>query len=314
MTPSEPATAIFQGAEGNRLVADVHGEADGTKPAVLLLHGGGQTRHAWDETAERLSRAGFIAYSLDQRGHGDSDWVSSAKYAFQDFSEDAALVAEALARRSPAPPLIIGASLGGVAAMLAESRAEKRGLGSLFSAIVLVDVTPRIDREGAARIQEFMRADLDSGFDSVRHAAETVSKYLPHRPRPRSHDGLKKNLRLYPDGRWRWHWDPALMEGRRAVSNDPSQTEAELIAAARSIRIPVLLVRGASSELVHEVHVKEFLELVPHALTVDVAGARHMVAGDRNDAFSNVILDFISKVATDRAGRLAFPERAEAET
>ena len=86
----EAATALFTGAAGNRLVADVYGESG---QAVLLLHGGGQTRHAWRHTAERLARGGATAYALDQRGHGDSEWVGDGHYHFTDFAADAAAVA-----------------------------------------------------------------------------------------------------------------------------------------------------------------------------------------------------------------------------
>ena len=68
-----------------------------------------------------------------------------------------------------------------------------------------------------------------------------------------------------------------------------------LIESAKAITIPTLLVRGGSSELVHEAHVREFLELVPHADYIDVAEARHMVAGDSNDTFSDAVLDFVVK-------------------
>lgn len=291
MTGPEPATAVFTGTEGNRLVGDVYGDKG---PVVLLLHGGGQTRHAWGDTARRLARAGWVAYALDQRGHGDSEWVASGNYDFRDFGDDAAVVADALARTYGSRPVVIGASLGGVAGLLSEGKAEQAGRGSVYSALVLVDVTPRVDRGGVDKIQEFMRANAVHGFDSIVQAADSVAGYLPHRPKPRSLDGLKKNLRLHPDGRWRWHWDPKFMDGARAVGNNPALIEALLIEAARIIRIPALLVRGAFSELVQEAHVKEFLELVPHAQSIDVAGARHMVAGDRNDAFSHVILDFLA--------------------
>ena len=63
-----PATATFIGAAGNKLVADVFGDSGSP---VLLLHGGGQTRHAWYKTAEEIARKGHTAYALDQRGHGD---------------------------------------------------------------------------------------------------------------------------------------------------------------------------------------------------------------------------------------------------
>lgn len=287
----EPAIAIFKGVAGNRLVADVYGE-DG--PPVLLLHGGGQTRNAWRETAERLARSGSVAYALDQRGHGDSDWVAG-HYAFTDFAEDVTVVADALAARAGMRPKVIGASLGGIAALLAEGKAERDGRERVFSALVLVDITPRVDLGGVAKVQGFMRAHADEGFASIAEAADAVAAYLPHRPRPRSHEGLKKNLRLYPDGRWRWHWDPQFLDGRRSVGPQREAIEQALVEAARRIEIPALLVRGSSSELVHEAHVKEFLDLVPHAEYVDVAGARHMVAGDRNDAFSQAILEFLGR-------------------
>ncbi len=276
-----PAKAIFTGASGNRLIADVFGESG---PSVLLLHGGGQTRHAWRKTAERLAQAGWTAYALDQRGHGDSEWVADAAYAFADFAADAVAVADAL-----------------IAALLAEGEAEKSGRGSLFSQLVLVDVTPRVDSAGIDKIQGFMRAHGE-GFRSVAEAAEAVAAYLPHRPRPRSHQGLKKNLRLYPDGRWRWHWDPRFMDGPRGGASKRQGLEEALVAAARRIAIPALLVRGGASELVQEAHAQEYLELVPHADYVDVAEARHMVAGDSNENFSAAILEFLGRNAGEAPG------------
>jgi pimeloyl-ACP methyl ester carboxylesterase len=288
----QPATAMFKGAAGNRLVADVYGDAG---QPVLLLHGGGQTRHAWRRTAEHLGRAGATAYALDQRGHGDSEWVDGGHYAFKDFAADAAAVAATLTARSGKPPIAIGASLGGIASLLAEGEADRAGTGPVFAAIVLVDITPRVNREGVAKIRGFMRERADEGFGTIAEAADAVAAYLPHRPRPRSHEGLRKNLRQHPDGRWRWHWDPAVLRGERSFAIDHRILEQALIEAAKAITIPALLVRGGSSELVHEAHVREFLDLVPHADYIDVAEARHMVAGDSNDRFSDAVLDFVAK-------------------
>src|ERR1044072_779864 len=156
-----------------------------------------------------------------------------------------------------------------MAALIANSQPDKP---QHFSALVLVDITPRVDVEGVSKIQGFMRAKLREGFGSIAEAADAVAAYLPHRPRPRSHEGLKKNLRLHPDGRWRWHWDPRFLEGRRRVGPGGGLGEPTLVEAARRITIPALLVRGASSELVQKAHAKDFLELVPHASYVDVSG------------------------------------------
>jgi pimeloyl-ACP methyl ester carboxylesterase len=274
----------------NKLAADVYGEVG---DPVLLLHGGGQTRHAWRKTAEEIARKGRVAYALDQRGHGDSDWIENGAYAFRDYAADARTVADALAARAGKRPIAIGASLGGIASLLAEGAAENEGR-NVFSALVLVDITPRVDLAGVEKVTGFMRAHSKEGFASIAEAADAVAQYLPHRPRPRSYEGLKKNLRLSPDGRWRWHWDPRFMETRGPSMRQ--ETQAALIEAARRLKIPALLVRGAASELVQEAHAREFLELVPHAEMADVSGARHMVAGDRNDSFSAAILDFMGRL------------------
>ncbi|MBV9261905.1 MAG: alpha/beta hydrolase [Pseudolabrys sp.] len=280
---------MFSGAARNRLMADVYGESG---LPVLLLHGGGQTRHAWRKTAEEIAQSSRTAYALDQRGHGDSDWIESGAYSFDDYAADAGTVARTLVERSGHKPVVIGASLGGIAALLAANNKKK---GDAFAALVLVDITPTVDLSGVAKVQGFMRAHARDGFGSIAEAADAVAQYLPHRPRPRSHDGLKKNLRLHPDGRWRWHWDPRFLEGPHRIDDGRMKVQQELKAAAAGLRIPVLLVRGGSSELVQETHAQEFLALAPHAEYADVSGARHMVVGDRNDQFSAAILEFLSR-------------------
>lgn len=280
---------IFQGAEGNRLVGSEMGSGDRT---VLLLHGGGQTRHAWTRTARGLAQAGWRAVMLDQRGHGDSAWVESGAYAFPDFGADAAAVARRLgAEHGSAAPVAVGASLGGIAAMLALAEPGE----AVFSGLVLVDIVPRMDPRGVDHIQGFMRARAAEGFASVEEAAEAVAAYLPHRPKPASLDGLKKNLRLHADGRWRWHWDPRFLDGPRPVAAEWERAEATLLSLSARLPVPTLLVRGGSSELVTPEAAREFIGSVPDGEYVDVADARHMVAGDRNDAFAAAILGFLGR-------------------
>jgi pimeloyl-ACP methyl ester carboxylesterase len=291
-----PITETFTGAAGNKLVGDRYG--NGPRAAVLL-HGGGQTRHAFAGTAAALAGAGWTAFTVDQRGHGDSEWIADGSYRIFDFAQDAARIAEALTGRFGAPPAAIGASLGGMAVLIAEGEAVKQQRPPHFSALVLVDVTPRIDAQGAMKIRGFMRERAREGFASIEEAADAVAEYLPHRPRPSSTEGLRKNLRQHDDGRWRWHWDPAFFDGPHPISSERELQEAARVEAARTLRMPALLVRGGSSELVREEHAREFLELAPHAKFVDVAGARHMVAGDRNDVFTAAILEFLAPLEAD---------------
>lgn len=271
-----------------RLAADVEGDPDA--PPVVLFHGGGQTRHAWGTTLQVLGRS-WRAYSVDLRGHGDSAWAPDGNYGLDAFAADV----RAVARSLPQAPALVGASLGGIASLAAIAETEGPPLAI---ALVLVDVAPRIEAAGVSRIGDFMTGNLD-GFESLEEVADAISAYNPHRPRPKNLEGLKKNLRQRADGRWVWHWDPRFVSGR---FGSPDETRSTLIdgdrlqRAARALTIPTLLVRGRMSDLLSEEGARELLELVPHAQLADVAGAGHMVAGDRNDAFNDAVVDFLASV------------------
>jgi pimeloyl-ACP methyl ester carboxylesterase len=276
----------FHGA-GLELAAD--GWGDDQAATVLLLHGGGQTRHAWDGTALALAKRGYHAITVDGRGHGESEWDDEGDYQLERFADDLM----ALSTQLTQPPIIVGASLGGYTAMYAVGK-----LGMKVSALVLVDIAPRIEAAGVQRIFEFMTAHPD-GFESVRQAADAVAKYLPHRPRPRSLDGLRKNLRLSDDGRYRWHYDPRFTSTVQRYR--PSQALLDDEDIVRAIDVPTLLIRGKLSDLLSEEGVRHFLSLVPHASYVDVTGAAHMVAGDANDRFTDAVVDFLSARVADGA-------------
>lgn len=271
----------FTTTDGLTLVGDGYG--DPAHAPVLLMHGGGQTRHAWGGTARALARHGWYAVCVDLRGHGDSSWSPDGNYGIDVFARDFAVLARAFER----PPVLVGASLSGLAALIAQGEAE----AALFAALVLVDVTPRLDPQGTQHIIDFMRARMEEGFATLEEAADTIAAYVPHRQRPKNLDGLAKNLRRHPDGRYRWHWDPQFMAGKKPP--DVHSQHDRLFAAARNLRIPTLLVRGRMSDLVTEEAAREFLDLVPHAKFADVSGAGHMVAGDRNDAFTAAVVGFL---------------------
>ncbi|MCW5892974.1 MAG: alpha/beta fold hydrolase [bacterium] len=249
---------------------------------VLLLHGGGQTRHAWGGTAATLADAGFHAVSLDLRGHGDSGWAPDADYRVDAFADDLCAVAAQLGRK----PAVVGASLGGLALLVAMGERPDPPA----AAVVLVDIAARADQVGIGRIIAFMTGAPD-GFATLEDAADAVAAYTPHRPRPSQLDGLRKNLRQGADGRWRWHWDPQFIRGDRPPN--ATQNPERLEACARTLRVPTLLVRGRMSDVVSEDGAAHFLEVVPHARYADVAGAGHMVAGDRNDAFTRAVVGFL---------------------
>jgi pimeloyl-ACP methyl ester carboxylesterase len=265
---------------GMTIAGDSWGDTE--SPLVLLLHGAGQTRHAWKRTGERLGAAGYFAVAFDARGHGDSAWASDGWYGSDANLADLEGVVAELDHRSP---VLVGASMGGGTSLLAIGERHMQA-----SALVLVDVAPRVDPEGVERIHEFMD-QKPQGFETLEEVSEAIASYQPHRVRPRNLDGLAKNLRLGKDGKYYWHWDP------KSRFNNANREEhaTRLERCAASLTLPTLLVRGGLSDLLTEEGAKSFLAICPHSEYVNVTGAAHMVAGDRNDIFGNAVVDFLTR-------------------
>jgi len=273
---------------GVRLVADrwdpEPGQAAGP---VLLLHGGGQTRHSWKQTGARLSAAGWTAVAVDTRGHGDSDWPADGDYSLDALVADVVAVAGHL----DAAPVLVGASLGGYAALVAQG--ENPALGR---ALVLVDIVPRVEARGTDRIGAFMRSGLD-GFDSLQDVAAAISAHTPGRRQTPSEAGVRKNVRLR-QGRWYWHWDPRLIEtpaGPDQSSPQSTRSQARALSAATTVRVPTLIVRGVQSDVVSDRGVAELRSLIPAAEYVSVDDAGHMIVGDDNDVFTAHLVNFLRR-------------------
>lgn len=274
-------TRRFVMADGVSLVADVWGDP-GNRP-VLLSHGGGQTRHSWKLAGERLAGAGWHVVAYDHRGHGESDWSPDGHYSADLFASDQ----RAIAAQLGAPPVLVGASLGGIAGMLGQGGASSQ----IYSAVVLVDITPQMNHQAGIRILEFMSRSLSEGFATLEEAADVVAAYTGRKRRAHP-AGLRKNLRVGEDGRYRWHWDPNFVRLRFDEAASPER----LLAGARAITVPLLLVRGHQSDIVTEEIAREFLELVPQAEYVDVRDAAHMVVGDQNDVFFQEVQRFLDRL------------------
>lgn len=282
---STPHTVTFRGVDGLALVADEWNRAEVSEqdgPTILLLHGGGQNRHSWKNTGQILASRGKHVIAMDSRGHGDSEYSPTANYAVETLSADVQQVLLQIGR----PVVLIGASMGGLTGIQAAHEAGP----DLVTKLILVDVVPRFEKDGSARIRDFMFNHIH-GFDSLEQAADAIAAYLPHRTKPRSTEGLKKNLRLR-DGRWYWHWDPAFLT---KPSDDPFARVDKLEAAATNLSIPILLIRGKLSDVVSEEGVRDFLDKVPAAEFVELSEAGHTAAGDDNDAFTDVVVRFVGK-------------------
>ena len=295
--PAPPQTRRFHGA-GNIALAATHFptptalQADNT---VLFAHGFGQTRGAWLHTGMALAAEGYAGLSYDARGHGESGRNPAAvPYTGEQFTDDLII----LAGEQPQPPVLVGASMGGLFGMLAEARWP-----GLFRAMVLVDITPRWEQAGLQRILAFMTA-FPEGFDSLDHAGEVIAAYQPQRRKRKSEQELQQLLHQGPDQRWRWHWDARLIDD---LVRDSARHQDDIANAARTLGCPVLLISGGRSDLVSADTVEEFQSLVPHARHVHLPQATHMLAGDDNDTFTRTVLQYLSELATANTTTASVP-------
>ncbi|MFC4124503.1 alpha/beta fold hydrolase [Nocardia rhizosphaerae] len=279
----EPTTLRLRACDGLTLVADSFGPTDG--PLVVMLHGGGQNRHSWKRTGRALAAAGMRVVAVDARGHGDSEWSPNGNYTRDSLVGDLLGVLDQLGATPDNGAVVVGASMGGITGLLATAAPG----GAAIRALVLVDIVPRSEAAGVERVMDFLGKHRD-GFDTLDQVADAVAAYLPHRPRPDNADGLLRNLRQR-DGRWYWHWDPDLISN---LDRDPGARIAEMEAAAAALTIPVLLVRGAKSDVVSDEGTQAFLALAPHARLAQIAAAAHTAAGDDNDAFTDAVAGFVA--------------------
>ena len=259
-------------------------------PAVLFAHGFGQSRHAWVRAAESLAEHGcWRTITFDARGHGDSSRVKDGRYELEQFVDDLRVVARSL----EAPPVLVGASMGGLLGLVAAGETHP----APFRALVLVDITPRWEAAGVERMLGFMRAN-PQGFASLDEAAAEVAAYLPQRRRRKDRYELAQLLRRGGDGRLRWHWDPAMLD---TVACEGERHQQRLLNAARNIDVPTLLVSGGRSDIVSRDTVAEFLDAVPHATHVQIPHATHTLAGDDNVSFAAAIEPFLESLSVGKS-------------
>lgn len=275
--------ARFAG-DGVTLVGDLWGPEDGA--GVILLHGGGQTRHSWTGAARRLAERGYRVVAYDARGHGDSEWVADGDYGIEAMSRDLLAVRATTA----APTAFVGASVGGLAAFFACGTTAPQPA----SALVMVDIALRPAQQGAERINAFMAAH-EGGFADLDEAVAAVTAYNPLRSRPSEPTGLARNLREREDGRLYWHWDPRLLDESTAGSEALDQRYRKLVAVAPGVSVPTLLVRGRHSDVMTDENVSDMVRHVPQTELFEVPEAGHMIVGDRNDAFADGLISFLER-------------------
>ena len=232
---------------------------------VLCLHGLTRNSRDFEIVGPRIAALGRRAIAVDVRGRGRSDWGSDpTRYALPVYAEDALRVLDQL---GVARAVWLGTSMGGLISMVA-AQAQPDRLGAL----ILNDVGPVLEPAGLARIMTWVgkvdpRASWEEAADAI---AELNGSAFPGANRDFWLTMARRTYRARSDGRVEPDYDPAIVQGFAAGGIAP-----DLSAALASITAPILLLRGALSDLLSREGVRRMTELAPQTIVAEVPNVGH---------------------------------------
>jgi esterase len=249
-------------------------------PVILLLHGGHQSAHSWDLVSLHLAQR-YRVLALDQRGHGDSEWARDVTYSNHEMSLDAEAFIGAMGL---AKPIVVGHSMGGRNTMLLLRRNQ-----AVARAAVIVDVGPELSDKGRATISGFVQGNQE--FDDLEHFVRNVRQYDPYRSREHIERTVKYNMLERADGKYVSKCDSnprrlGIVRGSGPLENITLQDAARL-------DLPVLLVRGANSNILAADAAERFAAALPRGTLVTVSDCGHNVHGQNTKGFIEALNGFL---------------------
>ncbi len=249
----------------------------GAQP-VLLLHGGNQSAHSWDLVSLHLSSR-YHVYTFDQRGHGDSEWARDVDYSVETKAEDAAAFIALLQLDSP---IVIGHSMGGHVTMHLALAAPELARG-----LVLVDVGPELSAKGVEVVRNFVTHNVE--FDDLDVFLDRVAEYDKFRTREHIARTVKYNMLRRPDGKY-----VSKVDHRRA---DGPPHQGLTLDDFAPLKRPVLLVRGAESDVFEADAAERFARALPDGRLVTVPAVGHNVHGGNTPGFLEVVGPFLAEIS-----------------
>ena len=285
----------WHSADGLKLhYRDYPGGADG-RPPILCMHG--LTRNARDFAglAARLSPAWRVIVP-EMRGRGESDYADDAgTYNPVQYVED---VERLLAELGIDRFVSIGTSLGGLMTILLAQKDSRRLAGA-----VLNDIGPEIDEGGLDKIRSYV--GQGRSFPTWMHAARSLEEiHNDAHPAYALEDWLeaaKRVMVLGQNGRISFDYDMAVGDAFRDADEGGGAPAANLWQAFDALSgVPLLLVRGALSNLLSEDTVRQMKARIASMETVTVPDTGHAPTLEEPEAAS-AIDALLARVGTQEA-------------
>lgn len=271
----------FEGFGGLRIVADAFGNAE--SPPVVLVHSGGQSKEFWHGSAQALAEAGRYAICIDLRGHGESGHAADGRYDLDAHIQDLRAVLSSLPTRA----LVVGAGLGAIIALATVGESAPH----LVSGLALVDVNIWFEEAALKRLHTAL-LERTTAVDAPDKIAAAVAAAHPGEPTPAVTERLLASFAKRGDGKLEWRGDPKALQGSDLFSQQDRLTEA-----AGRIVGPVVLVRGSLNDTISNENLQRLQATIKGSELVEIEGAGHFLAADREDLFNAVLLDFLERHA-----------------
>ncbi len=278
--------------DGVRLhLADFAPDADAHLPVVLCLPG--LTRNHRDflpfiEAYENQLKGKARLWCVDLRGRGESGWAKdSLSYVPLTYIQDIERMIEALA---PPHLILVGTSLGGIISMLMAG-----SLGHLIKAAILNDVGPAMEPAGLARIRTYVGkiGPYPTWMHAAHALADTQGAAFPGFDITDWLAFAKRLARLEPNGRIVMDYDPKIAEPFKLPGGEAG---VNLWPAFEQLaQKPMLIMRGAHSDLLSATTLNAMSARAPHARTCTVPNVGHAPILNEPESVS-AISSFFSEI------------------
>jgi esterase len=246
------------------------------QPQILLLHGGNQSSHSWDLVSLHLSDR-YHVFALDQRGHGDSEWSRDIDYSIDAMVADAAAF---IADQQLHDPIVFGHSMGGQVTLNLALQHP-----TVAKALVIVDVGPELTEEGMKTIGNFVVHNIE--FDDLEVFLDNVVKYDPFRSREHIERTVKYNMLRRVDGKYLSKVD------HRRIPMPNTKLTLDMM---KALSMPVLIVRGAESNIFLPDAAERFAAVLPQGQLVTVGDTGHNVHSGNTAGFIDAVGPFLAEV------------------
>lgn len=234
-------------------------------PWLVCIHGLTGNAHNFDALAPHLTKR-YHVISVDVRGRGDSQWGPPAEYAPANYAPDLAAMLDGLGIQRAS---LIGTSMGGIISIVFAG-----GWPDRVERLVINDIGPEIDPVGMARIANYVGNSPDSFKDLAEVAAYYRENYPPMAKLPEAEliEQVKWTVKPGKNGRLEWKMDPAV---RHPMRGNSAQQRFDLWVPYTRIKCPILVVRGAESDILAKVTAERMRSVMSGVSVVEVAGVGH---------------------------------------